>query len=176
MTAQAAGDARAEKKIVDDLLDLYRRTAANDGFPANDLAYALEYFVVNNYQVYHHLLDIHADPTIAAIDDPLARLQAIKVKEQMKVTLPQERAVYDQFKRVLSETSDVRKMTDRQKQELTELLAVVTGVAYLQFSQGSKNGSGEQMEKGRQLARTSLEKLVGASADRMKITNNGLEF
>lgn len=169
-------DATADKRIVEDLLNLYRQTAINDGFPANDLAYAFEYFVANNYQVYKFLLDINADPGIAGINDPLARLQAIKVKEQMKVTLPQERAIYDQFRRVLSENAEVKKMTDSQKQEASEILAVLTGMAYLQFSQGSRNRSVAQMEKGRQTARTNLEKLVGVSADNVKITNSGLEF
>src|SRR5262245_55047551 len=51
-------DATAEKRIVEDLLNLYRQTALKDGFPANDLAYAFEYFVANNYQIYNFLLDI----------------------------------------------------------------------------------------------------------------------
>lgn len=176
LAAHAKSDATAEKKIVEDLLNLYRKTAANDGFPADDLAYAFEYFVVNNYQVFHHLLDINADPEIKSIHDPLARLQAINTKGQMKVTLTQERAIYDQFRRVLSENAEVKKMTDPQKQEATELLAVLTGMAYLQFSQGSQNRSDEQMEKGRQAARANLEKLTGVSAENIRITNNGLEF
>jgi hypothetical protein len=163
-------------QLVKQMLDLYRQTASNDGFPANDLAYAFEYFVVNNYQVYHNLLDINADPKIARIDDPLARLQALKVKEQMKVTLPQERIIYDQFRRVLSENVEVKKMTDAQKQQAAELLAVMTGMAYMQFSQGSRNKSDVQMENGRQTAKTNLEKFAGVSAERIGITSNGLEF
>lgn len=169
----AAGRGETEQ-LIKQMLDLYRQTAANDGFPSNDLAYAFEYFVVNNYQVYHNLLDINADPAVRRIDDPLARLQAIKVKEQMKVTIPQERVIYDQFRRALSENAEVKKMTDTQKQEAAELLAVMTGMAYFQFSQGSRNKSEDQMEKGRQTARANLERL--ASADRIRITNNGLEF
>ena len=168
---------RAETdQLVTQMLDLYRRTAATDGFPSNDLAYAFEYFVVNNYQVYNNLLNIFADPAIAGIDDPLARLQAIKVREQMKVTLPQERVIYDQFRRVLSENAEVKKMTDAQKQQAAELLAVMTGMAYMQFSKGSQDKSDEQMEKGRQTAGANLEKFAGVSAGRIKITNNGVEF
>ena len=94
----------------------------------------------------------------------------------MKVTIPQERVIYEQFRRALSENAEVKKMTDAQKQEVTEVLAVLTGMAYLQFSQGSLIKSAEQMEKGRQTARANLEKLAGVSADNVKITNNGLEF
>lgn len=169
-------DAQADL-LIRKLLELYRQTAAKDGFPANDLAYAFEYFVVNNYQVYNDLLDISGDPAIARIEDPLARLQAAKVKEQMKVTLSQERVVYDQFRNVLSENAEVKKMTDAQKQEAAELLAVMTGLAYFQFSQGMTGNSDEQKEKGRQTARANLEKLAaGVSVDRIRITNNGLEF
>lgn len=54
------GDARAKaeiKKAASELLDLYHETAKKDGFPSNDLAYAFEYFVVNNYMYYNDLLD-----------------------------------------------------------------------------------------------------------------------
>lgn len=176
VAAQAKNGGAAEKKIIEDLLGLYRRTATNDGFPPDDIAYAFEYFIVNNYQVYHYLLDINADPAIAQINDPLARLQTVKTREQMKVTIPQERMIYDQFKKVLSENPEIKKMTATQKQQLTEMLAVVTGVSCMQFIQGSQNKSAEQMEKGRQVARASLEKLVGVSIDNIRITNNGLEF
>lgn len=180
LASMNGGDAKAAaetSQLVTQMLDLYRQTAAKDGFPANDLAYAFEYFVVNNYQVYHYLLDINGDPDIARIDDPLTRLQAMKVKEQMKVTLTQERVIYEQFRRVLSENAEVKKMTDRQKQEATELLAVMTGMAYFQFSQGTQAKSADQTEKGIQTARRNLEKLAaGSSADRIRITNNGLEF
>ena len=172
--ARGAGDPEAAR-LVRQALDLYRKTAASDGFPANDLAYAFEYFVVNNYQIYHHLLDIHADPSVTAIDDPLARLQAIKVKEQMKVTIPQERRIYEQFRQVLSENAEIKKMSDRQKQEVAELLALATGVAYMQFSQGSLNRSQQQMQKGREAARTNLEKLLGSPAQNIRITNSGLQ-
>lgn len=180
LAAMNGSDAKAAvqtDQFVTQMLDLYRQTAAKDGFPANDLAYAFEYFVVNNYQVYHYLLDVYGDPEIARIGDPLARLQAIKVKEQMKVTLVQERIIYDQFKRALSENAEIKKMTDKQKQEAAELLAVMAGLAYFQFSQGSQAKVEAQMEKGRRTARKNLEKLAaGVSVDRISITNNGLEF
>lgn len=171
-----SGDTAAEKRIVEDLLNLYRKTATTDGFPPDDLAYAFEYFVVNNYHVFHYLLDVNTDPALAKISDPLARLQAINARQQMKVTLSQERAIYDQFRAVLSENADVKKLTDAQKQEATEMLAVLTGMAYLQFSKGWESKSAEQMEKGRQTARANLEKLTGGSVESVKITNNGLEF
>ena len=170
----AGGDAQAAR-LAEEAIALYKKTAANDGFHANDLAYAFEYFVVNNYQIYNYLLDVHADPEIAGIGDPLARLQAIKVREQMKVTIPQERIVYEQFRRMLSENAEIKKMTDRQKQEVAELLAVATGAAYMQVSQGSVSRSADQMEKGRQAARSNLERLLGSTAENVRITNNGLE-
>lgn len=174
--ALAAADAETAR-LIEQALDLYRKTAANDGFPANDLAYAFEYFVVNNYQVFKYLLDIRADPEVTNIDDPLARLQAIKVRETMKVTLTQARAVYEQFRRVLAENPEVEKMTDRQKQEVAERLALATGLSYFRFSQGSQNKSAEQMEKGRKFAQANLERLFGgAAAADLRIANNGPEF
>lgn len=163
------------RSVIEHMLALFRQTAAKDGFPANDLAYAFEYFVVNNYQAYNHLVDPYADPEIAQMTDPLARIQAYKTKQTQQVTLTQERTIYEQFKRVLSENPEVRKMTDRQKQEATELLAVSTGMAITQYLHGVRNKSADQLEKGRRAAGKNLERLA-TNADRVTISNSGLQF
>lgn len=164
------------KQLITQLLDLYHQTAKKDGFQSNDLAYAFEYFVVNNYNVQNYFLDIHADPRIQQMSDSLARLQAVYSKQAQAITLTQERAVYEQFKNVLTQNPEMKKMTDRQKQEATELLAVMTGVSVAQFTKGSRSKSAADMEKGSQLAQRNLERLFGNSAANLKFTNNGMEF
>lgn len=173
------GDARSKaevKKATSDLLDLYHQTAKKDGFLSNDLAYAFEYFVVNNYMYYNDLFDVYADPKIAEIQDPLLRLQKYNDKKFDIVTLTREQTVYNQFVEVLSANPAIAKMTDKQKQETAELLALVTGMVYLNYMPGLQKGDQQAMEKGRQRAKANLEKLTRGSVDRIKITDNGLQF
>ena len=173
------GDANSKadiKQAATGLLDLYHSTAKKDGFPSNDLAYAFEYFVVNNYMYANDLMDVYADPKIAAIADPYARLQAYSEKKLQQVTITGERAVYGQFVQMLSARPEVKKMTDRQKQETVELLALMTGIAYSRYTAGMQNRDQTAMERGRQKARENLEKLVGVSADRIRISDSGLQF
>ncbi len=49
-----------------------------DRFPANDLAYAMEYFVVNSYMIYHDLHDVpyERDPRVKRLlGAPIARIR-----------------------------------------------------------------------------------------------------
>lgn len=173
------GDARAKadiKKAASNLIDLYHQTAKQDGFPSNDLAYAFEYFVVNNYMYYHDLFDVYADTRIAAIQDPLLRLQKYSEKKLEIVTLTREQVVYNQFLNVLSANPAIAKMTDKQKQETVEILALMTGMAYASYAPGLQKGDQQAMEKGRQKAKTNLEKLMRVPADQLKISDNGLQF
>jgi hypothetical protein len=130
-------------------IDLYRQTARKDGFPSNDLAYALEYFVVNNYHLYHNL-----------IGSPNG------------VTMPQERAIYAQFQRILGPNAEIRKMSDAQKQQTTEALAIMFGIGY----QANQTRDPKLVEQSRDLAKQSLEKLFGTSVEKIKITNQGIEL
>jgi hypothetical protein len=146
-------DKAAIERFFQSHLDLYRQTATKDGFPANDLAYAFEYFVVNNYHLYHDL-----------IGSPRG------------VTMVQERAVFNQFKQMLAANADVKKMTDRQKQEGVECLAILFGVNYTAYQNRSSARGQELFQKARAMAKEGLERLLGASISQIKITNSGIEI
>jgi hypothetical protein len=180
LVEKTGGDAvrqREARQFFDSLLSLYRQTAQKDGFPSNDLAYAFEYFVVNSYLTYHDLHDVayEKDPRVKRSADPLERLQLLAEKKAMKVTLTQERAVYDQFRDLLAANGQVRSLSDRQKQEITELLAIMLGVNLAMYMQGVNAENEPAMEQARQSARANLEKLIGAPIDAIKIGNGGLE-
>jgi hypothetical protein len=135
-------------------IDLYRQTAAKDGFPANDLAYAFEYFVVNNYHLYHVL-----------IGSPNG------------VSMVQERAVYNQFKQILASNASIKKMTNKEKQEAAEVLAILFGVSYNGYLGRNQGSKGEDVYRQcREMAKQGLEKLLGTSIDNIKITNKGIEL
>lgn len=145
------GDKSKIESFFQSHIDLYRQVASKDGFPSNDLAYAFEYFVVNNYHLHHEL-----------IGSPKG------------VTMSQERAVYNQFKNILASNAGVKKMTSAQKQQATEVLAIMFGVNYSAYANRS-NGP-EIYAQARQQAKEQLEQLLGAKIDQIKITNKGLEL
>lgn len=179
LAGKSGGANRDEaERFFDSLLRLYEETARKDGFPSNDLAYAFEYFVVNSYLTYHDLHDVpyDKDPRVKRGRDSFDRITIINEKKLLKVTPHQERAIYEQFKNLLADNAEVRKMTDRQKQELTELLAITFGVSYSAYLKGV-NGDDERLaEQASQAAKGYLEKLIGAPVGRIKIGNKGLEM
>jgi len=174
-----SGGSRAEtEQILNSFVNLYKQTAQKDGFPADDLAYAFEYFVVNNYQIYHDLIDLPADkdPRAKRAKDGFERIRLLNEKKLKQVSINQERAIYRQFKEMLAANADIQKMTDLQKQEASELLAIMFGVNFAGYMKGINDGDEQLTEQARQLAKEGLEKLLGVSISQVKITNNGLEL
>jgi hypothetical protein len=169
---------REIEQIFGSFINLYKQTAQKDGFPANDLAYAFEYFVVNNYQLYHDLisLDPDKDPRAKRAKDGFERITILNEKKLLQVSMNQERTVYNQFKDVLAGNPEIQKMTDAQKQEAAELLAVMFGVNFAGYMKGINDDDERLAEQARQLAREGLEKLLGVPVGQIKITNNGLEL
>lgn len=173
----AAAQRREAERFFASLLGLYEQTARKDGFPANDLAYAFEYFVVNSYMTYHDLHDVpyDKDPRVRRGKDMFDRLTIINEKKLLKVTPSQERATYEQFAELLGSNPAVRGMTDTEKQTLTELLAIMFGVNYAQYMKGVEDGNEALTEQARQVAKASLEKLTGLPIDRIKVGEAGLQ-
>jgi len=175
LAKKTANPAEAEKAFAS-FLQLYRQTARKDGFPANDLAYAFEYFVVNNYQIAHDLVDlpIDKDPRARRAIDGFDRIAILGEKRTLQVTAYQERAVYDQFRALLRDNPQVRAMTDAQKQEATELLAILVGVNFNAYLKGINAENEQAADAGRRMAREGIEKLLGAPLDKVRITNTGV--
>lgn len=173
----AAGVSEA-KQTFDMFLDNYEKTALNDGFPPNDLAYGLEFFIVNNYIIYNDLQEKSpADKALMSPSgDPLLALQHSYSKKAGAVTSTAEKALYEQLKTLLSENPAIMKLTDRQKQEFTEMLAIVTVTNYYAYEVAGKNKDVKVFAEAQNAAKQSLEKLFGVSANKIKITAKGLEF
>lgn len=178
--AERTGGSPAQRqeaeKFFSSMLDLYHRTAANDGFPANDVAYAMEYFVVNGYMTYHHLHDVpyEKDPFAKRGRDSFERLKLLGEKKALKPSVTDERAVYAQIQATLAQNPQVQRMSDREKQELTELLAIMLGVNYTAYTKGVNGEDDALINQARESARQMLEKLVGAPIARIRIDANGL--
>lgn len=177
LSSKSANRAETEQ-ILNAFVNLYKQTAQKDGFPSNDLAYAFEYFVVNNYQIYHDLIDLPADkdPRAKRAKDGFERIQLLNEKKLNRVSIYQERAIYNQFKEMFASNAEIQKMTDVQKQEASELLAIMFGVNFAGYMKGINDGDEQLTDQARQLAKEGLEKLLGGSISQIKITNNGLEL
>lgn len=173
-----AANAAETQKLLDGFVALYKQTAAKDGFPSNDVAYAFQYFVVNNYQIYYDLVDVPADldPRAKRARDGFERIQILNEKKLLQVSPFQEKAIFEQFRSVISQNAELAKMPDSQKQEAAEVLAIMFGVNFAAYMQGIKTRDETLQNQARQAARDGLEKLLGASIDRIKITNSGLEI
>jgi hypothetical protein len=166
------------RQMFDNAINMYKETAKKDGFPANDLAYAFEYFIVNNYNIYHDLVEVpyEKDPRAKRGVDSFERITIMSEKKLLMIKPYQEAAVYQQFKVVLAENPNVQKMTDAQKQQATEMFAVILGVNFAAYMQGINDEDEKMIETAHKTAKQGLEKLFGVSIEKIKIGSEGVEF
>lgn len=171
MVKQSTASAREKAeavKIIEQMVIIYADTATKDGFPANDLAYAFEYYVVQNYHVYHNVFE---NPIV------IPYTNTIDVsKTPNYISSFGEKALFNQFKAVLTQNPSVTKLSDLQKQQYTELLAVVTNINFTAYSEGLKRKDRKIIEQARAAAKQNLERLFGVSADKIVINDAGLSF
>jgi hypothetical protein len=154
---------------------LYEETARKDRFPANEVAYALTYFVVNSYMTLHdlHAVDYAKDPWAKRGKDSFDRIAMMGQKKILTPTPLQERAVFLQFREALERNAGVAKMTDAQKQEMTELLAITFGVNFGKYMDAVSREDERAMAAARAEAAAGLEKLFGFPAATLKINESG---
>ncbi len=96
------------------------------------MAFALVNFIANNYEIYYDLVAVPSekDPWAKRAKNSFERLALLNTKESRKITPGEDRAMYFQFKEMLSAQPRFRKMTDEEKQKITETLAIMYGVLY----------------------------------------------
>lgn len=179
MLAQRAGtDAEKQEaeRFFESQLDLYKRTAITDKFPPDELAYAMEYLVVNSYMTFHDLHDVpyEKDPRAKRARGSVDRAQILAEKKALKPTITQERAVFGQMTTLLSANPAVAKLGDREKQELTELLAIMLGVNYAMYMRGIETGDEKLLAQARETARQNIERVLGLPMARVKIDDSGI--
>ena len=168
---------REAQSLFEGYLALYHTTARKDRFPANDLAYAYEYFVVNNYQLYHDLIELppDRDPFLRRATDGFGRIELLARKRQLQVAPSEEQAIYAQFRQRLAASPEVQRMTDAQKQEAAETMAIAFGINYGSYMNGINTRNDAVTAQARQMAREGLERLLGRPVESIRIGPNGLE-
>jgi uncharacterized protein DUF6683 len=144
------GKTPEQKQQVSAILNLlfqeFDKQATKLGRP-NDLAFALSYFLAQNATVFR------------GKPDPKDQ-QFVDLRETIVFALGQNQAF--------------AKMTDRQKQEMHEMLVSYTGLVYLTYQDAMKRGDTENVKAMRQLAGLNLKAITHIDPERIDFTDQGL--
>jgi hypothetical protein len=133
-----AAEQRQAEEFYNSQIEMYERTAANHRYPASDVAFALVYFITNSYEIYYDLKKVprEKDPWAKRAKNLFEEIALLDEKKTRMVTPEQDRAIYFQLKDMLSAKPEFRKMTDEQKQKMTETLAITFGVVFEGYMKG----------------------------------------
>lgn len=162
------------KALYEATLCSYENVAYKDGFQPNDIAYALNYYVVHNYVMYHDLYGI----PVSKSNDPLDYLKKKYERDALQVRLSYEHAIHRQFQAFIENHPNFRQMTDRQKQEVAESLVVTTGMLWMLYENYLTKNDKALLPEIQQNALKNLQDLLGKSADasRLKLGYTGMSF
>lgn len=130
-------------------LNFYTETARQKGVPLHDVARALNYYIATNYLVYA----MGVGPT----------------QDQMNATR-------DMIRANITRDENFRRMSDREKQESYEALIVIAGFVDLGAGSAKQSGNEKVAAQFREMARNNLETLLGAPAEKIRFTNEGLKL
>ena len=173
-----AAEQHQAEQFYNSQIEMYERTAAYHKYPANDVAFALLYFISNSYEVYYDLVTVplEKDPWAKRATNGFERLALLNTKRSQKVTPDQDRTMYFQFKEMLSAKPEFRKMTDVDKQKMTETLAITYGVVYEGYMKAIEAEDEKLIEQSHEAAKQGLEKLLGVPMNKIKINYAGLQL
>jgi len=156
------------KRQLNLFLHAYEKVATDDNSSPDDLSYGLSFFIVNNYVVMRDAKEV----------SPALKFRADESTIHQKAAFSDatHKIIHKQVKDSLTANPTIAKLTDRQKQELTEMMVIITVTNYYMYETAGKNDDAEGFAQAQNEAKQSLEKILGVSADKIKITANGLEF
>jgi hypothetical protein len=170
---------RETEQFYNSQIEMYEQTASYHRYPANDVAFALLYFISNNYEIYYDLVTVPLDKdpwAKRAAKDSFERLALLNTKKSRKVTPEQDRAMYFQFKEMLSAQPEFKKMTDADKQKMTETLAIMYGVLQASYLKAIDEEDENLIKQAHETAKESLEQLLGVPMAKIKINYAGLQL
>ena len=161
-----AEEQEALENLFNGAIKSYAETAGKDGFPFNDLAYAFNYFIVNNYHVYKDVYGKYKGYQNWGIVD-VSKLPGY-------INLEGERTIYNQFRNVLLSNTAMGKLTDAEKEKFTALMAIMTNVPRQMYEEGIKAGNDEAIKTAQLLAKQNLENLFGTTLDNIVVDGSGV--
>ena len=169
---------RQAEQFYNSQIVLYEQTASAMRYPANDVAYGLLHFILRNYEIYYDLVTvpIEKDPWAKRAKDGFERLALLNTKRSRLTTTEEDRAMYYQFKEMLSAKPEFKKMTNEEKQKMTETLVIMAGVVNAAYLKAIDAEDEQLINQAHVAAKGNLEKLLGVPIDRIKINLAGLQL
>ena len=153
------------EQIFQQALKIYGDRAKEDKFPSNDIAYAFEYFLVNNFHIHH---DVLAGTANVAYYD-ISQIPNF-------VNWKQEQTLYQQFRQMLGSDAKFKNLTNKEKQQFTETLAIMTGIPWMIYQNGIDNDDPKLVRQAQEMARENLKNLFETSPNNIVINDNGISF
>lgn len=146
--------------------------------PANDVASAFVNYILINYQVYYDLYDVRVekDPWAKRARSNSERTVLMNEKKSLVTTEDQDRLMYYQLKKMLSAKPEFRKMIDRQKQEMTETMAIMSGIVKVNYLKAIEDEDERQIQQAHEAAKAGLEKMLGVPINKIKFNPSGLQL
>ncbi len=174
-----AAEQRETEQFFNSLIERYEQ-AGNDHhlLPPNDVAYALVYFILVNYETYYDLttVPIEKDPWAKRARTESQRTALMNEKRSLLTTEDEDRAMYYQFKEMLSAKPEFKKMTDKQKQQMTETLAIMSGITNAGYLKAIEEEDEQLLKDAHKVAKESLEQLLGVPIDKIKFNLSGMHL
>jgi len=169
---------RQTEQFFNTLIANYEQGAPHHELPKNDVAYALVHFILVNYEVYYDLYNVpvEKDPWAKRAKDGFERLALLNTKSSRLTTTDEDRAMYYQLKKILSAKPEFKKMTDEEKQKMTETLVITAGVVNDGYLKAIDVEDEKLINQAHEMAKGNLEKLLGVPIDKIKINLSGLQL
>jgi hypothetical protein len=174
-----AAEQRQTEQFLNSLIERYEQAGNNHHLlPPNDVAYALVYFILVNYEAYYDLVTvpIEKDPWAKRARTESHRTALMNEKRSLLTTEDEDRAMYYQFKELLSAKPEFKKVTDAEKQKMTETLVIMSGITNAGYLKAIEEEDEQLLNEARKVAKDSLEQLLGVPIDKIKFNLSGMHL
>jgi hypothetical protein len=160
---------------LDAMIADYKKDALREGYEANDLAFAMQYYVINNFNIYNNLVEMPADldPDVRKAKDRFDRILVLQNKQSYRVSPYGEKLVYQQFKAAIQSDPGMGALSDADKQQFTEALAIMTLFSFTSYNVAIVKKDDDGIDEARDIARQSLEQMFNMPVDKIHISSLG---
>ena len=169
---------RRAEQFFNSLIEKYEQGSPHHELPKNDVAYALVHFILVNYEAFYDLapMPMEKDPWAKRARTESHRTALMNEKKSLLTTTEEDRAMYYQFKEMLSAKSEFKKMTDAEKQKMTEMLVITCGIVQAAYDKAIETEDEILLSEAHKAAKNSLQELLGVSIDKIKFDLSGIHL
>lgn len=131
------------------LIDFYKSYVQDSRWQLNDVAHAISYYIGANYYVY---------------------------KDGKEISDRQRTALYETVAKFLAGNKDYLALSDAEKQEMYEVMAIQGSLPLLGYKSATEEGNKEASQKFRRDAEQNLENFFGVPIAKVQFTDQGIVF